>query len=142
MNCCGSGYGAAYSRRMWAWVGGARTTLPGKTRGGLLERCLHSLRFVLALAVLLPFAAVAGVSADRHPAPRIELQMVRWFATQTSLPGRPPSDSQTSEQTKTEQYTLSHERYEKAVAYSRAGYTLYFVSYFLGAVFLLLILRF
>jgi hypothetical protein len=58
------------------------------------------------------------------------------------LPGRPPSDSQTSEQTKTEQYTLSHERYEKAVAYSRAGYTLYFVSYFLSVVLLFLILRF
>lgn len=32
--------------------------------------------------------------------------------------------------TDTERYTLSHERYEKAVAYSRAGYTLYFVSVF------------
>src|SRR6266852_4242009 len=142
MNCCGSGYGAAYSRRVWAWVGGARTTLSGKTRGGLLERCLYSLRFMLALAVLLPFAAVAGGSANPLSAPRVELPTVRWFASQTSLPGRPPSDSQTSDQTKTEQYTLSHERYEKAVAYSRAGYTLYFVSYFLSAVFLLLILRF
>ena len=33
------------------------------------------------------------------------------------------------------------ERYEKAVSYSRAGYTLYFISYFLSAVVLLLILR-
>jgi len=46
-----------------------------------------------------------------------------------------------AEQTRTEQYTLSHERYEKAVAYSRAGYTLYFVSYLLGVFFLFLILR-
>ena len=30
----------------------------------------------------------------------------------------------------TERYALSHERYEKAVAYSRVGYTLYFVSVF------------
>src|SRR5436309_7117451 len=159
MNCCGSTDGAAYSRRVWAWVGGTRTTLSGKTRGGLLERCLYSLRFVLGLSVLFPFEPVAGSSANPHPAPRVELPVIRWFAPQTSLPGRPPaqpqtatpqtslpgrspSDSQTSEQTKTEQYTLSHERYEKAVAYSRAGYTLYFVAYFLSAVFLLLILRF
>ena len=60
---------------------------------------------------------------------------------QTSLPGGPSAPSQIAEQAKTEQYILSRERYEKAVAYSRAGYTLYFVSYFLGVVFLLLILR-
>ena len=32
----------------------------------------------------------------------------------------------------TTQYTLSHERYEKAVAYSRAAYVLYFVDAFVG----------
>ncbi len=49
----------------------------------------------------------------------------------TALPERP----------KTQEYKLSQDRYEKAVAYSRAGYTMYFASYFLGAVVLLLILR-
>src|SRR6202162_6751662 len=44
-------------------------------------------------------------------------------------------------QTETDQYRLSRERYEKAVSYSRAGYTLYFISYFLTLVVLLLILR-
>ena len=53
----------------------------------------------------------------------------------------PAPQSQTSEQTKTEQYTLSQERYEKAVAYSRADYTLYFASYFLVGLFLFLLLR-
>jgi Zn-dependent protease with chaperone function len=57
------------------------------------------------------------------------------------LPARPPAPSELSGQTNTEQYTLSPERYEKAVAYSRAGYTLYFVSCFSNVVFLLLILR-
>jgi Zn-dependent protease with chaperone function len=51
------------------------------------------------------------------------------------------SEAKTTEQTKTEQYTLSHERQAKAVAYSRAGYTLYFLSYFLGGLFLFLLLR-
>lgn len=53
----------------------------------------------------------------------------------------PPLVTNTPDQTKTEQYTLSHEKYEKAVAYSRADYTLYFVSYLLGGIFLFLILR-
>ena len=51
------------------------------------------------------------------------------------------AESKTTEQSRTEQYTLSHERQAKVVAYSRAGYTLYFVSYFLGGLFLFLILR-
>ncbi|HEY8715918.1 MAG TPA: M48 family metallopeptidase [Candidatus Acidoferrum sp.] len=50
----------------------------------------------------------------------------------------PPSPNS---QTETDQYTLSHERYERAVSYSRAGYTLYFVSYILSTLALLLILR-
>lgn len=44
-------------------------------------------------------------------------------------------------QNETDQYTLSHDRYEKAVNYSRAGYALYFISYVLGALVLLLVLR-
>jgi STE24 endopeptidase len=59
---------------------------------------------------------------------------------ETAQQGAAPQP-QASEQTKTEQYTLSQERYEKAVAYSRADYTLYFVSYFLGGLFLFLLLR-
>jgi Zn-dependent protease with chaperone function len=50
-------------------------------------------------------------------------------------------ESDASQQNRTEQYTLSHERYEKAIAYSRAGYTLYFVSSFLGILVVFLILR-
>jgi len=53
----------------------------------------------------------------------------------------PPLVASTPDQAKTEQYTLSHEKYQKAVAYSRAEYALYFVSYILGAIFLFLILR-
>jgi Zn-dependent protease with chaperone function len=65
---------------------------------------------------------------------------------QKSSPQSPPSSqspqsSPARSQADTDQYTLSQERYEKAVSYSRAGYTLYFVSYFLAALVLLLILR-
>jgi STE24 endopeptidase len=43
--------------------------------------------------------------------------------------------------TEIERYTLSHDRYEKAVRYSRAGYALYFCSVFVGFAVLLLALR-
>src|SRR5262245_42348933 len=46
----------------------------------------------------------------------------------------------TQPQPDADRYTLSHERYEKAVAYSRAGYTLYFLSVFTGFAVLLIVL--
>src|SRR2546423_2816636 len=61
--------------------------------------------------------------------------------SQPPIPGLPKTEPAPSSRGKTEQYTLSEERYEKAVAYSRAGYTLYFVSYFISILVLILILR-
>jgi Zn-dependent protease with chaperone function len=78
----------------------------------------------------------AGPSAHRETATLAQASPERAGSPQSA-----PSESKTREQTKTEQYTLSHERQEKAIAYSRAGYTLYFLSYFLGGLFLFLILR-
>jgi Zn-dependent protease with chaperone function len=46
-----------------------------------------------------------------------------------------------SENAASGEFHLSHERYEKAVAYSRAGYTLYFVSVGWGIVVLWLLLK-
>jgi STE24 endopeptidase len=65
-------------------------------------------------------------------------------ATPQTAAAPAPSQSETSVppgQTDVDQYTLSHERYEKAIAYAKAEYTLYFVSVFYGAVILVLILR-
>jgi hypothetical protein len=39
---------------------------------------------------------------------------------------------------KTENYTLSQDRYEKAIAYSRAGYALYFVMSFFDILVMIL----
>jgi Zn-dependent protease with chaperone function len=61
-------------------------------------------------------------------------------STQTPEPATNPPV--TGAKTETEQYTLSHGRYEKAVAYSRAGYTLYFVWIALGLIVVWLFLRF
>ncbi len=53
-----------------------------------------------------------------------------------SVPAPPPSTT-----TDTTVYHLSPEKYEKAVAYSRAGYRLYFVSVLWNLVILLVLLR-
>ena len=60
-----------------------------------------------------------------------------------SPPALPPSPDSTTPPAppRTEQYTLSHDRYDKAIAYSRAGYTLYFVSSFTAILVLYLFLR-
>jgi len=93
---------------------------------------------------LTPAIAVAGSS---HTA----LATLNAVAAQTSpdrsapapapIPGLPKSEHADPQRGKTEQYTLSEDRYEKAVAYSRAGYTLYFVSYFVSIAVLVLLLR-
>jgi len=55
---------------------------------------------------------------------------------------KPAQNSPIAEaKTETEQYTLSHERYEKAVAYSRAGYILYFIWVAVGLAVVWLFLR-
>jgi STE24 endopeptidase len=101
-----------------------------------MRRCLSRHRFVLSVLILFSFATSGSAFADR----RLD-SAAQSLAPQTNPPVDSSKPPQTSEQTRTEQYTLSHERYEKAVAYSRAGYTLYFVSYVLGVLFLFLILR-
>ena len=96
-------------------------------------------RFVGLLPLFLCFAA-----------PHLRAQSVERVNSSTSAaktlqsnPDSPPNNQQrvAPAQTETDQYRLSRERYEKAVSYSRAGYTLYFISYFLAAIVLLLILR-
>jgi len=81
------------------------------------------------------FVAVAAKASDAQTAPQ------RPSPTQTPVPGMPKSERVEPQHGKTEQYTLSEDRYEKAVAYSRAAYTLYFISYFVSFVVLLLLLR-
>ncbi len=79
--------------------------------------------------------------AGSAPSAIPETSALRPLPEQTSSSTGSPAESKTAEQTTTEQYTLSHERQVKAVAYSRAGYTLYFISYLFGGLLLFLILR-
>jgi STE24 endopeptidase len=98
-------------------------------------------RCALILCASLCFAMASRGSAGPAPSTHPETPAAQASPQQSSSPQNLPSESKTPEQTRTEQYTLSHERQANAVAYSRAGYTLYFLSYFLGGLFLFLILR-
>jgi STE24 endopeptidase len=93
-----------------------------------LALCLNPL---LAVAVHgFSRTTAAHQSYPERPAP-----------SQAAVPGSPTKEQTTPAPPKTEQYTLSHDRYEKAVAYSRAEYVLYLVSYLLSVVALVLFLR-
>jgi Zn-dependent protease with chaperone function len=99
----------------------------------------HRFALILCAGLLLATAlrGFAGPLPSAYPQePGAQASLPQNSSSQSST-----SESKTTEQTKTEQYTLSHERQAKAVAYSQAGYTLYFVSYFLGGLLLFLMLR-
>jgi len=107
-----------------------------------MERWVDSHRFALILCASLFFAAASLASAGPEAVAHPEIWAAQaTLPPQASTPQTLAATSKTAEQTKTEQFTLSHERQAKAVAYSRAGYTLYFVSYFLGGLLLYLMLR-
>ena len=102
--------------------------------------------FVAATLWLLvtPAVATAGASSAALSTPDAVAAQTSpdgSAPTPTPIPGLPKSEHVEPQRGRTEQYTLSEDRYEKAVAYSRAGYTLYFVSYFVSIEVLLLLLR-
>jgi STE24 endopeptidase len=116
----------------------------------LLKRRIRKfLRFSLALFCigwLLPLALAkrpfstlpdikAGSSAFYQTSPEPA------SSSPTSVPGVSKSERVQQPREETEQYTLSEDRYEKAVAYSRAAYALYFVSYSVSFAVLFLFLR-
>jgi len=90
---------------------------------------------IISLALIL---LTSGVFL-RHAAAQ-ETPTVRTAPSQQLEPpaNNPPAPKASTE---VERYTLSHDRYEKAVAYSRAGYALYFLSVFVGFAVLIIVLR-
>jgi Zn-dependent protease with chaperone function len=82
---------------------------------------------VWSAALLSPRAPAQESPTVRTPPPQ-----------QIEPPGNNPPPNASTE---VERYTLSHDRYEKAVRYSRAGYTLYFSAVFIDLAVLLIILQ-
>jgi STE24 endopeptidase len=102
---------------------------------------------VASLVLVWVFAAGFGTttmwaSATSPQAAAIQSYPERATPTQAAVP--PTSTQQAApapEAPKTEQYTLSQDRYQKAVTYSRTMYLLYFVSVAIDIVVLLFLLR-
>jgi len=105
-----------------------------------MERCLH--RFLLVSCLILCCSAGMCGQNSANPPLQASAHLSQISPEQPWRPAPALPGTVRPERPKTQEYKLSQDRYEKAVAYSRAGYTFYFVSYFLGAVVLLLILRF
>jgi STE24 endopeptidase len=89
-----------------------------------LQSCL------LFLLLAIPIGSAAdGV----HPPPPL--------VPPVSIQNSPAPSSTTSPQSSTTTYHLSPEKYQKAIAYSRAGYRLYFLSVFWNLAIILFLLR-
>ena len=108
-----------------------------------MERCVSIHRF--GLLVCLSLSVSAGIcgrtreeviaSAQPFIAQTLPTPSVSSGTARQSTPPAVP------QQPKSGEYVLSHDRYEKAVTYSRAAYTMYFVSVGLNVLALLILLR-
>lgn len=89
-----------------------------------------------ASATLVSGAGFAAAVAPGRPAAREQIEAA---PTQNGPSRTPPAGAEKKE---TSTYKLSPERYAQAIAYSRAGYRLYFVRFAYGLTILWMLLRF
>src|SRR5713226_7103018 len=141
MKYCSANSDAADLRSAWPLAGTAGALALRNGRWGPVRKWFSLCGCALVLCSTLYFAMAPNGFAGPAPSVLPEALASQSPPQQTTSSTSSPAESRTAEQTRTEQYTLSHERQAKAVAYSRAGYTLYFVSYFLGGLLLYLMLR-
>lgn len=106
-----------------------------------MERCVSFHRFGMVVFLGLSVAACAAGSSPNDLATNVKPLPAKVLLAFPVLVDAVSVQSATSPQTKSAEYTLSEDRYEKAVAYSRASYSLYFVSVFLTVFVLVMILR-
>ncbi|MGC1615234.1 MAG: M48 family metallopeptidase [Candidatus Acidiferrum sp.] len=106
-----------------------------------MERCVCIHRFGMLLCLSLFFSA--GVCGSAQPTVIASgLPLLAQALPASPVPTETRSaQSATPRQTKAEGYRLSQDRYEKAVNYSRASYTLYFISVALSVLALVILLR-
>ena len=141
MKSCSSNSSAADLRSVRPLARTASALALRNGRWGLTVNWVSLRRYLLIFCATLYFGMAPNSLAVPARSALPEVVKPQSPCEQTDSSTSPSAQSKTSEQTTTEQYTLSHERQAKAVAYSRAGYTLYFISYFLGGLVLFLILR-
>jgi STE24 endopeptidase len=97
---------------------------------------LPALLFSCAADLALPRGLDSGRQADA-----MQTYPGQPTPTQSAVPGAPGKPQQPPGTSRTEQYTLSQDRYQKAVAFSRAEYILWFISYGVSVLALVLFLR-
>jgi STE24 endopeptidase len=100
-------------------------------------------KFICAATLLL---LSAGIVCARAVDPVAQSNTLQTYPgqptpTQSAVPGAPEKPQPAPSTPRTEQYTLSQDRYQKAVAYSRAEYVLWFVSHGVSVLVLVLFLR-
>jgi Zn-dependent protease with chaperone function len=98
---------------------------------------------MLAIVASVGRDATASSGPARGPA-RAALRVAVLTQPGQERTKEPPSSTSSTESQKTETsgYKLSSERYAQAIAYSRAGYWLYFIGFAYGLVILWMILQF
>jgi STE24 endopeptidase len=97
-------------------------------------RSFVAARFSFGLLLLALFLLAAALCGSRSDA--ISLQ-----PAPAAVQSAPAPASSNSTQNSTTTYHLSAEKYQKAIAYSRAGYRLYFLSVFWNLAIILFLLR-
>jgi len=104
---------------------------------------LRLLTLLLLVSECAPTSLAASRSIDPHgQADKLQNYSAQQTPTQSAVPGSTEKPQQPPNTPRTEQYTLSQDRYQKAVEYSRAEYILWFLSYAIGIAALILFLRF
>src|SRR5208282_5968599 len=103
-----------------------------------MERCVSVHRFgvLLCLSLFLTAGICGRTQASLFASAKsFSAQMLSAASKTKSAPAT------AQQRAKGGEYVLSHDRYEKAVSYSRAAYVMYFVSVGLNVLALLIILR-
>jgi STE24 endopeptidase len=106
-----------------------------------MARCSRIRHFTLILCIFLCSAACTRGVLQTLPTKGAPPATPRAERVQDQRDETPLAVPATPQKTDTEKYTLSQDRYEKAIAYSRAGYTLYFVMSFFEILVMILVLN-
>lgn len=106
-----------------------------------MGRCFRTPSFTLILCILSCIAVCARGLSQSPPAKRAPPATPRAERVQDQRDETPLAVPANQQKTETEKYTLSQDRYQKAIAYSRAGYTLYFVMSFFDILVMILVLN-
>ncbi|GAC1700876.1 MAG: M48 family metallopeptidase [Candidatus Acidiferrum sp.] len=97
---------------------------------------------MLRIPLLLTMCCIVAGPVDALATPAVDTSSAQKSSPQQASSSTQPVPPIASPRQESEEYTLSPERYQKAVAYSRARYILYFISTFVGLLALVLILQF